>query len=100
MGEMVRGKGGIFIEMARELAVKMILEIFSDNETNFELCTNSGGVVGNGGEIGWIGRGRRTSRRRAVGMGPGGEDAYAGEDGDDEEEGGGDGGGEGSGGGG
>ena len=42
----------------------MILEMFSDNETNFELCTNSGGVVGNGGEIGWIGRGRRTSRRR------------------------------------
>ena len=64
LGEMVRGKGGIFIEMARELAVKMILEIFSDNETNFELCTNSGGVVGNGGEIGWIGRGRRTSKRR------------------------------------
>ena len=65
LGEMVRGKGGIFIEMARELAVKMILEIFSDNETNFELCTNSGGVVGNGGEIGWIGRGRRTSRRHS-----------------------------------
>ena len=57
-------KVGIFVEMARELAVKMILDMFSDNETNFELCTNSGGVVGNGGEIGWIGRGRRTSRRR------------------------------------
>ena len=57
-------KMGIFIEMAWELVVKMILEMFSDNGTNFELSTNSGGVVGNGGEIGWIGRGRRTSRRR------------------------------------
>ena len=58
-------KVGIFIAMARELAFKMKLEMFSDNETNFELCTNSRGVVGNCGEIGWIGRGRRTSRRRS-----------------------------------
>ena len=56
-------KVGTFVEMARELAGKMILEMFSENETNFEHCTNSGGVVGNGGEIGWIGRGRRTRRR-------------------------------------